>query len=156
MRPVFPELLATMAVPKAEELVAAPHRHGGKENAEQFFLQGMTRAMHRLAEQAHPAAPITIYYAFKQSETKSQEGTSSLGWEMFLEAVNRAGLVVTGTWPMRTERDYGVKSGSNVSFEYRSCMSSARNECRNDFKEAIHQGTEFSSAGRIGRDDPRK
>ena len=50
MRPVFPDLFATLAVPKAEELVATPYRHGSKEKAEAFFLDGMTQAMHRLAE----------------------------------------------------------------------------------------------------------
>ncbi len=105
LRDAFPELLATMAVPKAEELVASPHRHGGDRKAEAFFLEGMTQAMHALAAQAHPGAPITIYYAYKQSETETQTGTSSSGWETFLEAVNRAGLAVTGTWPMRTEGD---------------------------------------------------
>jgi putative DNA methylase len=103
LKPVYPELFATLAVPKAEELVATPFRHGGKEEAETFFLDGMTRAMHRLAEQAHPEPPITIYYAFKQSETDGSK-TSSTGWETFLEAVNRAGLQLTGTWPMRTEK----------------------------------------------------
>jgi putative DNA methylase len=103
LRPVFPDLFATLAVPKAEELVATPYRHGSKEKAEQFFLDGMTRAMHRLAEQAHPAFPVTIYYAFKQSETEGTEGTSSTGWETFLDAVIRAGFAVSGTWPMRTE-----------------------------------------------------
>src|SRR6266436_6361811 len=69
-----------------------------------FFLDGMTRAMHRLAEQAHPAFPVTIYYAFKQSETESEAGTASTGWETFLDAVIRAGFAISGTWPMRTER----------------------------------------------------
>jgi len=103
LKPVFPDLFATLAVPKAEELVATPYRHGGKEQAEAFFLDGMTRAMRRLAEQAHPAFPVTIYYAFKQSETESAEGTSSTGWETFLDAVIRAGFGISGTWPMRTE-----------------------------------------------------
>ena len=31
LKPVFPELFATLAVPKAEELVATSYRHGGKE-----------------------------------------------------------------------------------------------------------------------------
>src|SRR5690606_20289765 len=92
LRPVFPGLFATLAVPKAEELVATPYRHGGKERAEKFFLEGMTRAMQRLAEQAHPAAPVTIYYAFKQLETSAEDGTSSTGWETFLDAVIRAGF----------------------------------------------------------------
>lgn len=103
LRSVFPNLLATMTVPKAEELVATPFRHGGKDKAEEFFLAGMTQAMARLAQQGHPAGPITIYYAFKQSETDSESGTASTGWETFLEAVNRSGLQLTGTWPVRTE-----------------------------------------------------
>jgi len=103
LKSVFPELFTTLAVPKAEELVATPYRHGGKENAENFFLTGMTQAMHRLAEQAHPAFPVTIYYAFKQSETDDEAGTSSTGWDTFLDAVIRAGFAITGTWPMRTE-----------------------------------------------------
>ena len=103
LKAVFPTLLATFAVPKAEELVATPYRHGSKEKAERFFLDGMTRVMHGLATQGHPAAPITIYYAFKQAETKGRSGTASTGWETFLEAVHRSGLALTGTWPMRTE-----------------------------------------------------
>ena len=72
LKPIFPDLFATLAVPKAEELVASAYRHDGKEKAEAFFLDGMTQAMHRLAEQAHPAFPVTIYYAFKQSESDSR------------------------------------------------------------------------------------
>ncbi len=100
---MFPDLFATLAVPKAEELVATPYRHGSKEAAEKFFLEGMTRAMHRLAEQAHPAFPVTIYYAFKQAESETDAGTASTGWETFLDAVLRSGFAITGTWPMRTE-----------------------------------------------------
>jgi putative DNA methylase len=103
LRSVFPGLFATLAVPKLEELVATPHRHGGKDRAETFFLDGMTRAMHRLAQQAHPSFPVTIYYAFKQSETETDKGTASTGWETFLDAVIRAGFAISGTWPMRTE-----------------------------------------------------
>jgi len=132
LRPVFPDLFATLAVPKAEELVATPYRHGSREKAEKFFLDGMTQAMHRLAEQAHPAFPVTIYYAFKQQEVKEDkreesnaldpESHSSLrsthfstGWETFLDAVIRAGFAITGTWPMRTELDRRmVGSGTNA------------------------------------------
>ena len=102
LRPLYPQLFAAMAVPKAEELVATPYRYGGKEAAERFFLDGMTAAMHRLAVQAHPAFPVTIYYAFKQSETRD-DATASTGWETFLQAVISAGFAITGTWPMRTE-----------------------------------------------------
>lgn len=115
LRTIFPDLLATLAVPKSEELVATPYRHGSKENAESFFLDGMTQAMHRVAEQAHPAFPVTVYYAFKQSETADTEGTSSTGWETFLDAVIRAGLGISGTWPMRTElRNRMIGAGTNA------------------------------------------
>jgi putative DNA methylase len=119
LRSVFPNLFATLTVPKAEELVAFAYRHeNGKVGAEAFFLEGMTRAMHRLAEEAHPAFSITIYYAFKQSESEDTGGTSSTGWETFLEAVLRSGLEVMGTWPVRTEgdnRQRGNKSNALAS-----------------------------------------
>ncbi len=102
LKPVFPDLFATLAVPKAEELVATPYRHGSKEKAETFFLDGMTQAMHRLAEQAHPAFPVTIYYAFKQAES-DDDGTTNTGWDTFLAAVIEAGFAISGTWPVRTE-----------------------------------------------------
>ena len=104
LKPVFPDLFATLAVPKAEELIATPYRHGSKEKAEAFFLDGMTQAMHRLAEQAHPAFPVTIYYAFKQSESDGGEGTTNTGWDTFLAAVIEAGFAINGTWPIRTEK----------------------------------------------------
>ena len=113
LKPTIPDLFNTVATPKGEELVASPYRHGDKKKAEKFFLDGMTLAMSRLAELSHPAFPVTIYYAFKQSETES-EGTASTGWETFLGAVIKAGFSLTGTWPMRTERDQGLKTGNNV------------------------------------------
>ncbi len=113
LQPIFPDLFATLAVPKAEELVATAYRHGGKDKAEAFFLDGMTQAMHRLAGQAHPAFPVTIYYAFKQAES-DEEGTSSTGWDTFLAAVIEAGFALTGTWPMRTEQTAAMKTGTNA------------------------------------------
>jgi putative DNA methylase len=108
LRAVFPGMLATMSVPKAEELVALPYRHGTNEKAESFFLEGMTQVIHSLAEQAHPEGPVTIYYAFKQSETSNNAGTSSTGWETFLTAILRAGFAIVGTWPLRSEQEFRV------------------------------------------------
>ncbi len=116
LKPSFPDLFATLAVPKAEELVATPYRHGSKAKAEKFFLDGMTQAMHRLAEQAHPAFPVTIYYAFKQAESDGEEGTINTGWDTFLAAVIEAGFAISGTWPMRTEMKGRAleRSGTNA------------------------------------------
>ncbi|HOG04170.1 MAG TPA: hypothetical protein PLL14_09320, partial [Accumulibacter sp.] len=115
LKPVIPELFATLVVPKAEELVATPYRHGSKEKAERFFLDGMTQAMHRLAEQAHPAFPVTIYYAFKQAENDGKDGTTNTGWDTFLAAVIEVGFAISGTWPMRTElSNRMIGSGTNA------------------------------------------
>jgi putative DNA methylase len=143
LKPLFPDIFATVAVPKAEELVAFAHRHAGKAGAEAFFLNGMTQAMHLLAEQAHPAFPVTIYYAFKQSEKKEDSGRSSTGWETFLDAVIRAGLAVNATWPMRTERtsrSRGIESNalaSSILLVCRPRAATASVATRRDFVTAL-------------------
>ena len=140
---IFPDLFATLAVPKAEELVATPYRHGGKEEAETFFLNGMTLAMQRLAGQSHPSSPVTIYYAFKQSESKNDLGTMSTGWETFLDAVIRAGFSVSGTWPMRTEnttRLVGMTTNSLASSIVLVCRPSVADAAvatRREFLDAL-------------------
>jgi len=128
---VLPDLFATLAVPKAEELVATPYRHGSKEKAETFFLDGMTKAMHRLADLSHPSFPVTIYYAFKQAESDDEKGTASTGWDTFLEAMICAGFAISGTWPMRTE-----KQGRVISNETNSLASSIVLVCRKRSTEA--------------------
>ena len=125
LKPVFPDLFATLTVPKADEIVATPYRHGSKEDAENFFLDRMTRAVRRLALQAQPSFPVTIYYAFKQSESKSDTGTTSTGWETFLGAVMQAGFGITGTWPIRTEQPRGLRA-----FEQNALASSILLVCR--------------------------
>ncbi len=114
LKSIFPGLFATVAVPKTDELIASPYRHGGKEQGERFFMEGMTQAVQKLATQTHPAFPITIYYAFKQSETDDETGFSSTGWETFLDAVIRAGFAIDGTWPVRTEQLAGLKGKINA------------------------------------------
>jgi putative DNA methylase len=143
LKSVFPDLFATLAVPKAEELVASPYRHGSKENAERFFLGGMTQAMHRIAEQAHPAFPVTIYYAFKQAESDGADGTTSTGWDTFLDAVIRAGFAISGTWPMRTElSNRMIGSGANalassIVLVCRPRVASAPTATRREFVTAL-------------------
>ena len=143
LKPIFPGLFTTLAVPKAEELVATPYRHGSKEKAESFFLDGMTDAMHRLAEQAHPAFPVTIYYAFKQAENDSEEGLTNTGWDTFLAAVIKAGFAITGTWPIRTElSNRMIGSGNNalassIVLVCRKRLNSAQTATRREFVSAL-------------------
>ncbi len=90
------------------------YRHGGDDEAEKFFLDGMTQAISNLAPQASSQFPATIYYAFKQSEVE-QDGLSSTGWATFIQAVISAGYSIVGTWPVRTERAARtVASGTNA------------------------------------------
>jgi len=145
LKSLFPSLFATLAVPKTEELVAFAYRHDGKLGAESFFLDGMTKAMHCIASQSHPAFPVTIYYAFKQSETKTLTGTASTGWETFLAAVIKAGFAVRGTWPMRTElanRMRGMESNALATSVVLVCqkrLESAITLSRNDFRRQLRQ-----------------
>ncbi len=114
LRDIFPDIFGILATPKTEELVATPYRHEGKEDAGNFFLEGMSCAIANMAAQSSEHFPATIYYAFKQSEI-AREGISSTGWATFLQAVIEAGYAVVGTWPMRTEMaNRMIASGANA------------------------------------------
>lgn len=119
LRNTYPRLFSTMLVPKHEELVATPYREGrGKEGARDFFEEGMFSTFKQVNKYAREDVPVTIYYAFKQSETETKndvESTASTGWETMLSAIIRAGFSITGTWPMRTEMaNRSIASGSNA------------------------------------------
>jgi putative DNA methylase len=103
VRHIYPTLFSTVTVPKADELVATPARHGGRKEAEEFFLAGMEKTLAGLHEKGHPAFPVSIYYAFKQADTQGDEDISSTGWQAFLGAIISSGFAITGTWPVRTE-----------------------------------------------------
>lgn len=143
LRPSFPDLFSTLAVPKVEELVATPYRHGSKEDAERFFLDGMTEAMRRLAEHAHRAFPVSIYYAFKQSESGGDEGATNTGWDTFLAAVIEAGFAITGTWPMRSEQEFRMVGmgtnalASSIVLVCRQRTSTALSTTRREFVTAL-------------------
>ena len=114
LKQTWSDLTGTILTPKSEELVATPFHHGNKEQAEKFFMDGMSRAITNMATSALPDFPITIYYAFKQSEV-AEEGVASTGWATFLQAIANAGLVVDGTLPIRTEmRTRQVAMGTNA------------------------------------------
>jgi putative DNA methylase len=114
LREVYPDLLATMLVPKAQELVANPYRHDGKDGAKEFFEDGFRQVFARARESAVPDYPITVYYAFKQSET-DEAGRTSTGWETLLEGMIHSGWEITSTWPLRSERGGRMTSvGTNA------------------------------------------
>ncbi|MCC6750892.1 MAG: DUF1156 domain-containing protein [Deltaproteobacteria bacterium] len=142
LQSVLPSLFGTVLVPKSAELVADPFRHGGRGGAEAFFLDGMGEAVGQIALTTHPAFPVTIYYAFKQTED-ADTGGGSTGWETFLEATWRAGFSTVGTWPVRTERegrsrDLGSNAlASSIVLVCRKRDADAPSITRSDFRRLL-------------------
>jgi len=102
---IYPKVMSTILTPKEPELIATPYRHNGNwEAAEQHFERGFVETFSHMRAGHHPDYPLTVYYAFKQSETDDVDGTASTGWETLLSGLIEAGWSVTGTWPVRTER----------------------------------------------------
>ena len=130
LRSVYPDLFSVLATPKQEELIAQPYRQGGKEAAEQFFLKGMTKAIGNIGAQIQSDYPMTIYYAFRQSEIE-KEGISSTGWATFIQSILDSGFSVVGTWPMRTE-----KPGRMISIGSNALANSVVLVCRKRSVEA--------------------
>ena len=152
---VWPDETATLLTPKAEELVANPHRAGSKEAAREHFEGGMSEVLDRIADRQHPQFPATIFYAFKQQETKAG-GTASTGWETFLQGLVNAGLWITATWPLRTEkksRMRAIKSvalASSVVIACRPRPPDAPAATLYEFRQALH--AELSESVRLLQD----
>ena len=146
----FPKLYRTILVPKEEELIATPYRHGGStEKARSFFEEGMYKTCCRVYSYAREDVPVTIYYAFKQSESEadelSSEKTASTGWETMLSAIIKSGFQINGTWPMRTEKEGRMVSNgtnalaSSIVLVCRKRPETAMSCTRRDFINALHR-----------------
>jgi putative DNA methylase len=121
---IYPDLFSTLLTPKAQELVATPYRFGGdRDRAREFFEESLAKSFLNIRQALHPDYPMAVYYAFRQSEEKSEDDSggedlsvhASTGWETMLEGLLRTGFVITGTWPVRTERgERSVGIGTNA------------------------------------------
>lgn len=119
LRNTYPELFGTILVPKKTELVATPLRFDGSvEKAKNFFEDGMLKTFQNIYEYTSDEIPLTIYYAYKQSESDENDGNkqvASSGWETMLSAIIKSGFSITGTWPVRTEMgSRSVARGTNA------------------------------------------
>jgi len=137
----YPGLFGGILTPKEDELIAAPHRQGGKEAAEGLFLERMQVAMTGVSEASRSDYPIAIFYAFKQTET-TDKGVSSTGWSTFLESLLRAQLSIVGTWPMRTELVSALKRNmsalaSSIVLVCRKRPDNATTITKREFIEAL-------------------
>ena len=126
LRTSYPELFGTVVSPKTDELIATPYRHGGsRAKADQYFEDGFVEVFSRLRVLHSGTVPLSLFYAFKQSEDSDDEGLGSTGWSTMLEGLSAAGWMVTATWPMRTER--GARS---IAIGTNSLASSVVLACR--------------------------
>jgi putative DNA methylase len=114
LRHIYPSIFGTMLVPKDDELVADHQRYGGRDDANEFFEDGMKRVFTKLCNSTNPNYPITVYYAFRQAESEDTKGTASTGWETMLEGLVHSGYSVQATWPMRTEQATNIKKYRNA------------------------------------------
>ncbi|MEJ7786869.1 MAG: DUF1156 domain-containing protein [Solirubrobacteraceae bacterium] len=143
LREIHPNLLSTLLVPKAEELVANPYRHDGKDGARKFFEEGFYEVFARARENALEAFPITVYYAFKQTDL-GEDGDASTGWETLLDGMVRSGWAITATWPFRTETASRMLSqgrnalASSIVLALRPRLDDAPTIDRRGFIAALH------------------
>ena len=121
---VWPDECSTLLTPKTQELVANRFQHGSKKAAEAHFQSGMAEFMAHVAQNQPASGPATVYYAYKATESEEGE-IRTTGWDTFLQAVVDAGLQVSATWPMRTER-----SGRMLSVGTNALASSVLLACR--------------------------
>ena len=114
LRNTYPKLFSTMLVPKTEELIATPYRfEGDKNKAKAFFEEGMFHTCEQLYKYSAQDIPVTIFYAYKQSEVEDMKAAST-GWETMLTSIIKAGFSLTGTWPIRTELTTALKGNMNA------------------------------------------
>lgn len=142
LKDIWPDLFSTLFTPKAEELIADPGRHGGMEGAREHFESGIADFFKCLAKAQNSTIPATIHYGYKASEVTKEGKVISTGWDTFLQGIVDAGLQVTATWPLRTER-----MGRLVSIGANALASSVVLACRPKFvKPVIATRSEFLDA----------
>jgi len=102
---LYPELFSTPLVPKSQEAVANPIRHGGQSKAKDFFeamLKNSFSEIHRIMK---PNGIVTIVYAHK----------STAGWEALINSLLDSGLIITGAWPLNTEMGARLNANETAS-----------------------------------------
>ncbi len=145
---IYPGLFSTLLVPKSQELIADPFRHGSRERAQRFFEEGLGTAFTRMREIQNANYPLTVYYAFKQAESEDDSTdhgngkvSASTGWETMLEGLLKADFSITGTWPMRTElgnRPRGLGSNALASSIVLVCRPRSVNAPRASRREFLY------------------
>lgn len=120
LREIYPDMFASIAVPKNEEMTASPRF----ENAREHFESALSDALNLIRTRCTSGFPSSIFYAYKQQE-EQRDGRTSTGWDTMLTAIVDAGFQIVSTWPMRTERP-----GRPRAFESNALATSVVLVCR--------------------------
>ena len=99
---LFPDLFATPLTPKSKEIVA---NKGRQNNPKEFFEEMISRSFQEMFRVLKPEGLAIIVYAHKSSE----------GWETMLNALVRAGFVVTASWPIHTEMKTRLRARASAA-----------------------------------------
>jgi adenine-specific DNA methylase len=93
---IHPELLTQEQVPKEQEIVVdRPHELSTSEKDIAFYESELTKAFSESQRILRSDGIGTIVFASK----------TTASWEAVLKAVIDAGLIITGSWPIDTERE---------------------------------------------------
>lgn len=111
---IWPDETASLLAPEADQIVSNAARFGGdRAEAHEYFESKLRDTFKLLKETQLDGYPLTLYYGYQQTEQR-RGGRSSTAWEALLDSLIDSGFSIVSTWPLRTERPEGVKTGSNA------------------------------------------
>jgi len=90
---LYPEHFAGQLTPKKKECVAAAYRQGGHDASRAFYEETMFRSLKEAHRVTKADGILVVVYAHK----------TTLGWATLVDALRRAGYIVTEAWPLDTE-----------------------------------------------------
>ena len=114
---IWPDALGPLLAPTDQQIVSNPTRfHGDRAAAHRHFETLLRQAFEHIKQVHDHRYPLTIYYGYQQVERskRGDAGAPGTAWEALLESLIGAGLRITATWPLRTERPEGVKKGTKA------------------------------------------
>jgi putative DNA methylase len=116
LQPVHPDLLRFTTTPKKDEAIQnLPHTQAIGQKNRQHFEDKIFESLSVARCEVGPAGIAVIVFAHASTE----------GWESLLNALLRAGWIITGSWPIDTERE-----GRMLASRQRALASSVHLVCR--------------------------
>jgi adenine-specific DNA methylase len=102
---IYPDLFSTSLTPKQGEIVAYAQNGNDFHSGKLYFEESLKKAFFEIRRVLKPDGITVIVYAHK----------SISGWETLVNALLDSGLVITGAWPLNTERVTRVRANESAS-----------------------------------------